>query len=278
MFTLNFNKEAPDLIPNFSKPGSKVGFAVWQHEKISHNHLQGYIQFLQPFRRKAVVDLLGGRAHVEPAVSRHNTCVEYCTKPRSRISGPYYYGVPVQERSNKRTAIEQFRQSPERLMMEDPNRFRRISSYLTNLEFMNNPIADIPKKDWMLQLDSYLSKPPDRRTIYWVYGPKGSDGKTYYATSLLKKGWFYTKGGSKDNVIYQYVSNVDRSVVVDIPRESFEYIQYNLLEMFKDRLLISNKYEPISSYSDKPVHLVVMANFLPDFSKISVDRVVLINC
>ena len=163
-------------------------------------------------------------------------------------------------------------------MMEDPTKYRRVEAYLKHQEFVKTPISGTFDRPWQITLDRLLFSEPDRRTIYWVFGEKGNDGKTHYAFKLWKKGWYYTKGGKKDNVIYQYMSDIERNVVIDIPRESKEYIQYDLLEMFKDRALISNKYEPISVGSDKCIHLVVMANFRPDYSKISADRIKFIEC
>ena len=31
----------------------------------------------------------------------------------------------------------------------------------------------------------------------------------------------------------------------DVPRDKKDYLQYSLIEMFKDRMIVSNKYEPI---------------------------------
>lgn len=163
-------------------------------------------------------------------------------------------------------------------MLEDPAKFRRVEAYVKNGRFARAPCEGSFERPWQKALDSILLCPPDTRSVYWVYGPVGNDGKTHYAKKLWHDGWYYTKGGKKDNVIYQYMNNIDRNVVVDIPRESKEYIQYDLLEMIKDRTLISNKYEPISIPAWNSVHVVVMANFLPDYEKISKDRIKLIEC
>ncbi|CBX51431.1 replication associated protein [Ageratum leaf curl Cameroon alphasatellite] len=48
--------------------------------------------------------------------------------------------------------------------------------------------------------------------------------------------------------------------------------------MFKDRLVVSNKYEPIMAPMLNCIHVVVMSNFLPDMEKISSDRVRVIPC
>lgn len=278
VFTINFKGTRPDLSSRFEDHSDIVGYAIWQHEKVNHDHIQGYLQLREKGRRKRVSNILGGHAFVEVAKGSHQDCIEYSSKEESRVDGPWTFGIPVAERSNKRKIMESYERSPERLMTEDPVKYRRVEAYLRQKEFESTPIAGSLSREWQLTLDHFLESSPDRRTIYWVYGPSGNDGKTHYACKLWKSGWYYTKGGKKDNVIYQYMSNIKRNVVIDIPRESKDYIQYDLMEMFKDRTLISNKYEPLSVGSDICVHVVVMANFLPDHSKISSDRVIVVYC
>ena len=81
----------------------------------------------------------------------------------------------------------------------------------------------------------------------------------------MKEGWFYTRGGSSDNVAYQYVGFLGKDVVFDIPRDKKDYLQYSLVEMLKDRVIVSNKYEPITAVNPGNIAVVVMSNFLPDY-------------
>jgi hypothetical protein len=48
--------------------------------------------------------------------------------------------------------------------------------------------------------------------------------------------------------------------------------------MIKDSNIESNKYEPVCSAQVNNIHVVVMANFLPDYRNINEDRVVIIYC
>lgn len=279
MFTLNFTGAVPDLNSIYNAHKGAVGYMLWQHERVNHDHLQGYIQMRRSVRPSYVKKIFRPhQPHIEVARSSHELCVEYCSKHDSRINGPWICGVPVVSGSNKRSLIERYTQSPERMMLEDPHKYRRVEVHLKNQRFVTSPMECPFDHQWQRELDEVLSRPPDDRTIVWVYGPHGADGKTCYAKKLAKSGWYYSKGGRKDNVIYQYMTNIDRNVVLDVPRESKEYIQYDLLEMLKDRMLISNKYEPLVGMSDTNVHVVVMSNFLPDISKISADRLLIIHC
>ena len=55
-------------------------------------------------------------------------------------------------------------------------------------------------------------------------------------------------------------------------------MQYSLIEMLKDKVIVSNKYEPITAVNSKDIVVIVMANFEPDFEKISADRIVFVDC
>lgn len=200
-------------------------------------------------------------------------CTHSSTNQEPRVVGP---SKPTLSSSIQRDNNAPYNRS--QAFVDDPSKARRIEALVKYERFLKQPCPGSYERPWQKRLDIILSKPPDQRTIYWVYGPQGNDGKTHYAKKLWHHGWYYTKGGKKDNVIYQYMNDIDRHVVVDIPRESKDYIQYDLLEMIKDRTLISNKYEPISIPDWNNAHVIVMANFLPDYEKISKDRITLIEC
>ena len=55
-------------------------------------------------------------------------------------------------------------------------------------------------------------------------------------------------------------------------------MQYSLIEMLKDKVIVSNKYEPITAVNSKDIVVIVMANFESDFEKISADRIVFVDC
>lgn len=116
------------------------------------------------------------------------------------------------------------------------------------------------------------------RTIYWVYGAAGGEGKSTYAKMLFQKGWFYTSGGKTHDIIYQYIEDPRRHVVFDLPRCQGEFVNYGVIEMIKNRVIVSSKYEPITAACTDPVHVVVFSNYHPKPDKFSDDRIVLIDC
>ncbi|CUT16862.1 replication associated protein [Parthenium leaf curl alphasatellite] len=202
-------------------------------------------------------------------------------KEETRVSGPFEFGDYCPSGSHKRRQRELVIRSPVRMAEENPSVFRRVKAKLAEEEFQKSaPEIQIRNlKSWQLRLKTLLGRDPDDRTIFWVYGPTGGEGKSTFARDLYRSGgWFYTRGGSADNVAYQYIGCLGNNIVFDIPRDKKDYLQYSLIEMFKDRLIVSNKYEPLMAPLVNCIHVVVMSNFLPDFEKISSDRVHVIPC
>nr|AIH07616.1 replication associated protein [Cotton leaf curl alphasatellite] len=284
-FTIFFTTAAPpDLVPLFEN--TSVSYACWQEEEsptTKRRHLQGYLQLKTKKSLSAVKSLFGDlNPHLEKQRARRtDEARDYCMKEETRVSGPFEFGDYCPSGPHKRRQRESVIRSPVRMAEENPSVFRRVKAKIAEEEFQKtaHEIQISNLKSWQLRLKTLLDRDPDDRTIFWVYGPDGGEGKSTFARDLYRSGtWFYTRGGSADNVSYQYIGQLGNNIVFDIPRDKKDYLQYSLIEMFKDRLIVSNKYEPLMAPLINCIHVVVMSNFLPDFEKISVDRVHVIPC
>ncbi|ARI50301.1 satellite replication initiator protein [Sophora alopecuroides yellow stunt alphasatellite 6] len=271
-FTFNFSGETPALVFD-----ERVQYAVWQHERVSHDHLQGYVQMKKRSTLKMMKDILPG-AHLEVSRGTPDETSRYAMKEDSRVAGPWTFGEFLKKGSNKRSMMEKYKEDPETMELEDPSKARRCRARLDKEKFIAEFKVEDDQQDWKRQLESALAENASPRSILWVYGPQGGEGKTTKAKELITRGFFYTRGGKKDDVAYSYVEDPTRHVVFDIPRDMQEYCNYSLIEMLKDRIIISNKYEPITNCQVANIHVIVMANFLPDVTKISEDRLIIINC
>nr|QEL50687.1 replication initiator protein [Cotton leaf curl Gezira alphasatellite] len=277
-FTIFFlSSTAPDLVPLFEN--TAVSYACWQEEEsptTKRRHLQGYLQ-CKGNRTLAQVKSLFGELnpHLEKQRARKtDEARDYCMKEETRVSGPFEFGEYCPSGSHKRRQRDAVVRSPVRMAEENPSVYRRVKAKIAEEEIQ---ISNL--KSWQLRLKQLLARDPDDRTIFWVYGPDGGEGKSTFARDLFRSGtWFYTRGGSADNVSYQYIGCLGNNIVFDIPRDKKDYLQYSLIEMFKDRLVVSNKYEPLMAPMISCIHVVVMSNFLPDMEKISSDRVHVIPC
>nr|UNR78476.1 replication-associated protein [Banana bunchy top virus associated alphasatellite 4] len=275
VFTLNFTGETPIL--SF---GEETQYACWQHEKVDHDHLQGVIQLKKKTRLNGAKRLIGGNPHLEPMRGSITEAKAYCTKEQSRIAGPWEFGEMLLKGSNRRKLAELL-DDPDNEINE-PQKYRRAMAKSAMDE--SRKLAeeyDFPHelRSWQKTLISFLEEEPDDRTIYWVYGPNGGEGKTQFGKHLgLKKGWTYLPGGELKDMMYLYSKELKNHVVIDFPRCTKDFVSYKFLEMVKNRTVYSYKYEPIGSIVSNKVHVVVLCNFLPEEEKISGDRLIIINC
>ena len=233
--------------------GTEVRYACWQHERVEHDHLQGYVQMNKETSFTRMKELFGDlHPHLEKQRARKNRDArDYCLKQDSRVDGPWEFGEFIEQGSSRGKIRDQVCRSPERMAEENPSAYRRIKARMSLEEHMSGRRC-LPEtlKPWQIVLESVLAEEPHDRNIIWVYGPKGGEGKSTFAKDLLRRGWFYTRGGTQDNVAYQYIDDVNRNIVFDIPRDKKDYLQYSLIEMLKDGIIVSNKYEPVTAVTD----------------------------
>lgn len=242
----------------------------------NQKHLQGYLSLKNRIRLGGLKKKYGSHAHWEIARGTDEQNRRYCSKENTVLE----IGTPVLPRSNKRKLIERFREDPEEFKIEDPSKYRRCLA-IESLETARKNSEWVHElKDWQKQLINHIECEPDDRSIIWVYGPNGNEGKSTFAKHLsLKPGWGYLEGGKTENMMHIITMDPDNNWVIDIPRSHSEYLNYSVIEKIKNRVLINTKYEPCVIRKDgQNVHVIVLANVEPDYCKISEDRIKIINC
>lgn len=248
----------------FSELHTACNYIVFQQELCKTTgrlHFQGFLTLKVKARLAQLKSKFSDVWHFLPAKGSNGQNRVYCTKDDTRVDGPWEFGEFIEAGSKKRKNMERFQEEPEELKIADPKVYRRCLAIVTNQRF-NDVILPEMDRPWQVHLSSLISASPDKRTIYWVYGSEGNEGKTTFAETLIQKGWFYTRGGKTDDITYQYIEH-GGNMVYDVPREKEDVLQYNVLEMVKDRHVTSNKYEPVTIHYDSYAHVVVMANFMP---------------
>lgn len=283
----SFSEIAIEDFKKLEMLSSLVGFMVGQVEKCpitGRVHLQAFVQLRQK-GTKSVFQAAIGDSVANVQFQKHGSVqamVDYCQKEESRVEGPWEYGVLSRQGSNKRKLREAVERSPERMADEDPKIYRRITARIMQEEYTEAFVFNHDKRPWQIKLEEIISKAADDRRIIWIYGEKGNEGKSTYAKKLFTEGWFYSRGGKVQDILYSYAMKPKAHVVFDIPRSQKDYINYSVIEQLKDGLCTSVKYEPIMISRLQPIHVVVMANFKPnmgeDSAQLSDDRVVLIDC
>lgn len=139
-----------------------------------------------------------------------------------------------------------------------------------------DPLEGKQLYQWQAKTNEIIKEEPDDRTIHWIWESAGCTGKTSFIKHRLMNPGLstctYVMGGSKD-VKYALIqmAEIPKTVFVDLSRTVEGFVSYQMLEEVKNGLIFSTKYESGMKLYNPP-HLIVMANFPPEFSKLSLDR------
>lgn len=129
---------------------------------------------------------------------------------------------------------------------------------------------------WQLKVTNILKEERDPRTIHWIWEPIGRTGKSSFARHLIIKQEpctvTFVTGSAKDvKYAISQMKEVPKAVLVDYVRSQENFISYQMLEEVKNGLFFSPKYEAAMKVFNPP-HLIIFANFPPEFTKLSLDR------
>lgn len=131
-------------------------------------------------------------------------------------------------------------------------------------------------RSWQAEIAEIFELPADRRTIIWVYDPKGNAGKTFlgqHLEGLYPQQVICCQTTRAADILYILQDlHVCRGVIIDLTRsKAGTCISYDFVEQIKSGNVLSTKYKPRRRHF-LPLHVVVMANGRPDVSKLSSDR------
>lgn len=281
-FTLNNPGDA--RVPYDSKI---VQYLCYQLEEGENKtpHYQGFVQFVdRKITMKRVKQFLGDRYHVEAMKARDPLdAIRYTKKEKGRLDGPWEHGEFLVARSHKRKRAqveEEYDADPRSFKLVRPDDAIQIEVDRMTRDFEENAEAyslDRMDRGWQRKLLEELKAAPNDRTIHWVYGPAGAEGKSTFAKALARSGWAYVSSRNLADMTYQYArQGLEKNVVVDVERRVHGYDAiYAFIEMVKNRVISSTKYRSFVAFSRHPVHVVVMSNMNYEVSKISKDRMCL---
>jgi hypothetical protein len=106
---------------------------------------------------------------------------------------------------------------------------------------------------------------PHPRNIYIVEDLGGDNGKSFLCGYINTQYDVLLVDGKPDNVYYQLSQMCDEGcdpkiLILDVPRESQDYLQYNTVEKLKNGLVNSGKYES-RKVNIRPPHIFIFTNF-----------------
>lgn len=240
VFTFNnYTKEDIDYICSRCSKFCKKWIFQEETGETGTPHLQGYIEFITKHRPMSVFET--NKIHWEKMRGTKQDCISYCSKLDTRTG-----------------------------------------QIFTNIKFPK-PLKSLPcenhKFPWQQKVCDILQKEPDDRTIYWIVGQHGGEGKTTFCKWIYRNypNVIVTGGKSADmkNSVIEYQKTNDilpEIVLINIPRSfNSDYLSYPGIESVKDMFFYSGKYEGGMVDGNEP-HVFVFANEYPDYDKMSPDR------
>lgn len=242
-------------------------------------HLQGHVSFECQRRFSKVKERLPDGAHLEVVrLLQHH--IEYCKKDGSYRE----YGTPPDpSQSGKRNDYDEFRATVASGVFESPELREKHPSIMARYpHYARSVVRDLfPKpagppasslRPWQRRVVELVSGEPDPRKIFFVVDEAGNIGKTYLGKFLLgaHEAVQIIRAGKIADMALQYRITT-KLLIVDVPREKNEHLQYSFLEMVKDGILASPKYQSETKMFPTP-HVLVFMNHEPNMDALSADR------
>ena len=129
-------------------------------------------------------------------------------------------------------------------------------------------------RDWQVNLKERLDGEADDRKVIFFVDPRGNNGKSWF------QGWYMSQNpataqilgiGKRDDIAH-LVRDTTKVFFFNIPRDCIQFLQYPVLEMLKDRVVVSPKFDSTTKLLRFNPHVIVFTNEYPDMSKMTYDR------
>lgn len=244
-FTLNnWTEEEYSAILSYCQGGSCEMWVIGKEiGEQGTPHLQGYIKGKNVIRLSTLKKICS-RWHLEISKGSPEDNFKYCSKEKN------FESFGFEPKINFRDGIKN--------------------------KILEKKYKNVIWKDWQQSVLNIISENPDSRTINWFWEENGNVGKSFLCKYLKLTRKCVIADGKKDNVLHQICKMLDEEiepeiVILDIPRHGRDYMNYGLIEQIKDGCIYSGKYEGGDCILDD-VHIIVFANFEPEYNKFSTDR------
>ena len=249
-------------------------------------HLQGYTIFRAPISLATAKGRIGSsRLHLEPSKGSPQQNVDYCKKDgdfdafgdlpesnqgrRSDLEAVFHWADELaQVQGRPCTMVELCRAHP-----VPAAKYPRLLEIIQQ-RFEPPPLQEGQPREWQERLAEELDGVADDRTVRFIVDPEGGKGKSWFVRWYLSNnaGIVQKFSVSKRDDIAHGVQIQTKVFFIDVPRGQMEYLNYSIMEMMKDRLIWSPKYQSTSKQLLNKVHVVVFSNEHPDMDKLTADR------
>lgn len=290
VFTIN-NPTAEDDLRLAELGGSldsnNVTYLVYGREVGSNGgtpHLQGYVVFRIRYRLGTVRTIISERGHFEIARGRSYDAAAYCKKDGDFVEygdGPKKPRSAVPSITDFCNWVRGLESVPSQngIANQFPGLYiryggARLSDLATQLlpPVLLGPDEEL--RPWQSDLETRLIADPDDRTVSFYVDSDGGTGKSWFCRYMISKYRDDVQCFSvaKRDDIAHAIDVTKRVFLFNIPRGSMEHLQYGILEMLKDRVVFSPKYNSCTKILVRKCHVVVFCNEHPDMEKLSADR------
>lgn len=242
----HFTQEEIDVSRFLCSEKNRVGFlGLHIGEKSGIPHFHFYMESKTQIDFDYVQKRLP-KSHVEEARGSAEQCYKYCNKENKIV----------------------FDTRPPKV----PSREEQIMLY----EYNGDKVA---WKQWQQDVIEMIEKDSqNKRQITWYWEPKGNVGKSYLCKYLSIKYDAIIASGKKNDVLNQIKNWLDthpnkhpKVIILDVPRGSYDYVNYPCIEEIRGGCIYSGKFEGGVCRYLKPT-MVVFANEQPEYNQWSVDR------
>jgi len=290
VFTLNnYTPEDAASLRLFGA-ATRVQYLVFGHEVAPTTgtlHLQGFIQLKRTIRGSVLQRLICARilCHLEPLASTPAAASTYCKKDGAFEE----FGIIHEPAPGRRTDWDRYIEfvvglgrcpSKREIILHNPSLYARYRHACLEVAAANLPPPSLtgeenPRPDWQGRLaglvDGGVHHP---RQVEFIVDEVGNSGKSWFTR------WALThhpdkvqvlRIGKRDDLAYSIDPN-KTVFLFDIPRTQMTYLQYSVLEMLKDQLVFSPKYESGLKILTTVPLVVVFSNEEPDRTQMSADR------
>lgn len=241
-------------------------------------HLQCYIYYTNA-RTFSAVKKEHPYAHIEPRKANDaSLAADYCKKEGNYVE---YGDLPIDKRGkvnewNEIVADIQTGTDLATLTLKYPEASIRYCNGIKSMYELHRPkhkfsILEKYGKYNSIQeaIIQYVNAPTHDREIFWIYDPKGGCGKTDLANHLICNNQFLVFGNAKTADVALAWNG--ENVIFDYSRSQQDHINYGVIEDIKNGRIFSGKYQSCTKLYARP-KVLVFANFLPDYGKMSADR------
>ncbi len=286
-FTLyDFDENYKEMLKNIYTD-TDIQYMVFQKEKCPKTdklHLQGYAETLRRHTRNPIKKMFKSNTiHIEKRRGTQQEAITYCQKLDSRIEEGAEFGEKKKqgERNDLKEIYELVKQGKKihEIMDSYPQQYIRYGQGIRSMmdvykqektrKIMEDRTSKIKLRPWQKEIISRLENQDDRK-ILWVYDKLGNSGKTTLNKYLhFTKDFFTTSASKKADITYKYDGQSYLSF--DFSRTNQEYINYGLMENFKDGMVESTKYMTCDKYCPD-AKIIVFSNDLPNFTAWTEDR------